>query len=62
MGNVIFIRGQGTPFADAAPVSRPRLPAIRRAASYLAVTGVGLSIGVILGTFAALMMGLIALC
>lgn len=62
MGDVIFIRGQSTPFADAAPVSRPRLPSIRRAAGYLAVTGVGISIGVILGTIAALMMGLIALC
>lgn len=62
MGDVIFIRGQSTPFADATPVSPPRLPAIRRAVGYVAVTGFGLSIGVVLGTIAALMMGLIALC
>lgn len=62
MCDVIFIRGQSTPFADAAPASPPRLPAIRRAVGYLAVTGFGLSIGVVLGTIAALMMGLIALC
>lgn len=62
MGDVIFIRGQSTPFADAAPISSPRLPAFRRVVGYVAVTGVGLSIGVVLGTIAALMTGLIALC
>ena len=64
MGDVIFIRGQrqSAVFAETVPISKPRLPNVRRMAGYVAVTGIGLTIGLLLGTIAALMLGLIALC
>lgn len=62
MGHVIFIRAQNSQFSDAVPLVAPRPPNVWRAAGYVAVTGLGLAIGLVLGAIAALMLGLIALC
>ena len=48
--------------AERAPAILGRRPHVRRAASRVAIGGVGLAIGIAFGTIAAVMLGLVALC
>lgn len=61
IGYLLSIRADAAPSQDA-PMLPLRLPSIRRAVGYIAVTGIGLAIGTVLGFIAALMSGLIMLC